>query len=308
MQGEDVESRLLMKTQAIEWRYLCLIVWISIEPYNAYSREPILAPPVSAYPISTPPTIPISVPSPILDTPFVLWIFHFWLLSFLAPLDPKVRKRPWYQSWTNIVVHVAGPSWPLTSHARNHSGSDPRRYVRGIPCVPCCYCFLHFDAFVCESLVWLELRQRRWHNRRDFASPQLIAAIDEDRLQRPNDGEWDDDVVDGLVPNYLLESTWILGVRVSQKSLPPSKSPSELRGNRGDCCVAGFALLYLAYYVPSPFSCHVSMIPDATCKRPRVFLSPERQGWRLEATMLGNKSQFLSVSSSSAKTVLQYFS
>ena len=25
MQGEDVESRLLMKTQAIEWRYLCLM-------------------------------------------------------------------------------------------------------------------------------------------------------------------------------------------------------------------------------------------------------------------------------------------
>ena len=71
--------------------------------------------------------------------------------------------------------------------------------------------------------------------------------------------------------------------------------------------MAGFALLYLTYYVPSPFSCHASLIPDATCKRPRVLLSPERQGWRLEATMLGNKSQFLSVSSSSTKTVLQYF-
>ena len=82
MQGEDVESKLLMKTQAIEWRYLCRIVRISIETYNAYSREPILAPPVSAYPISTPPTISISIPSPILNTSFVFWIFHFWLLSF----------------------------------------------------------------------------------------------------------------------------------------------------------------------------------------------------------------------------------
>lgn len=46
------------------------------------------------------------------------------------------------------------------------------------------------------------------------------------------------------------------------------------------------------------------------CSTGRVIIfnvSPERQGWRLEGMMLGNKSQFLSVSSSSAKTVLQYF-
>lgn len=46
-----------------------------------------------------------------------------------------------------------------------------------------------FDAFVCESLAWLELRQRSWRNRRDFASPQLIAAVNEARLQYPNNGE-----------------------------------------------------------------------------------------------------------------------
>ena len=127
---------------------------------------------------------------------------------------PRYQQRT-HRPVLTIVVHVAGPSWPLASHARNPSGSDPPRYVRGIPYVPYCYCFLHFDAFICESLVWLELRQRSWRNRRDFASPQLIAAINEDRLQRPNDGEWDDNIVDGLVPNYFLESTWILNIRIS---------------------------------------------------------------------------------------------
>ena len=90
-----------------------------------------------------------------------------------------------------------------------------------------------------------------------------------------------------------------LRLGVSQKSLPPSKSPSELRGNRGDYCVAGFALLYLTYYVSSPFSCHAFLIPDATCKRPWVFLSQEQLQYpcpyqqRSSARMQSSKQQAL---------------
>ena len=42
-----------------------------IETFNAYPPKPILAPPAL----------------PILVTQLLFWVFHFWPLSFLAPLD-----------------------------------------------------------------------------------------------------------------------------------------------------------------------------------------------------------------------------
>jgi len=71
--------------------------------------------------------------------------------------------------------------------------------------------------------------------------------------------------------------------------------------------VASFARPCLAHCTPASFSCDVSLVPDTTRKAPRVCLFLEIHGWRLEVTMLGNMGQLLSVSSSSARRVLQSF-
>ena len=77
----------------------------------------------------------------------------------------------------------------------------------------------------------------------------------------------------------------ILDVKAWQEFLLSLKSPSEFRGNRGNCCVASFARLYLAHYIPRSLTYDVSLVPDTTRKAPRVFIFPEIQGWRFEATM-----------------------
>ena len=41
-------------------------------------------------------TFSIWVPS------FLFWVFHFWFLFFLTPLDSRVRKKFWYSSRTNF--------------------------------------------------------------------------------------------------------------------------------------------------------------------------------------------------------------
>lgn len=74
-------------------------------------------------------------------------------------------------------------TWGLASHACNPSGSDPRRYVRDIPYVPCCCCSPHFSVYTCGSFVWPKLRRRSWCNRLGFWSRRSIAAIGEGRLR-----------------------------------------------------------------------------------------------------------------------------
>ncbi len=71
---------------------------------------------------------------------------------FLAMAGPQSKRSPRPSpgmlsplSATNSstsIDHRRPCRRSFSSRARNHAGFDPRRYVQGIPYVPCCGCFL----------------------------------------------------------------------------------------------------------------------------------------------------------------------